>query len=114
MTDDGYRGYDINEEGSVIEYYDHRDEFQPAPVIERVPEKGMAFRMLHTGRVRNASRLLFAEGKDCTSGSCHCCIGCMDGCQKTPTGSIVAFVFVFVGCIVWVVCGVLGLDKVRN
>jgi len=83
MTDDGYRGYDINEEGSVIEYYDHRDEFQPAPVIERVPEKG----------------------------SCHCCIGCMDGCQKTPTGSIVAFVFVFVGCIVWVVCGVLGLDK---
>ena len=40
MTDDGYRGYDINNEGSVIEYYDHRDEFQPAAVIEKKPEKG--------------------------------------------------------------------------
>jgi hypothetical protein len=40
MADDGYRGYDINEEGSVIEYYDHRDEFIPPQVIERKPEKG--------------------------------------------------------------------------
>lgn len=40
MTDDGYRGYDINEGGSVIEYYDHRDEFAPAQVIEKQPEKG--------------------------------------------------------------------------
>ena len=31
MTDDGYRGYDINEEGDVLEYYDHRDEFKPTP-----------------------------------------------------------------------------------
>ena len=31
MTDDGYRGYDINEEGDVTEFYDHRDEFKPTP-----------------------------------------------------------------------------------
>ena len=31
MTDDGYRGYDINEEGDVMEFYDHRDEFKPTP-----------------------------------------------------------------------------------
>jgi hypothetical protein len=31
MTDDGYRGYDINQEGDVMEFYDHRDEFKPTP-----------------------------------------------------------------------------------
>ena len=40
MTDDGYRGYNI-ENGEVVEYYDHRSEFVPNPVVVEPRPKGM-------------------------------------------------------------------------
>ena len=39
MTDDGYRGYNI-ENGEVVEYYDHRSEFVPNPVVVEPRPKG--------------------------------------------------------------------------
>ena len=39
-TDDGYRGYNI-ENGEVVEYYDHRSEFVPNPVVVEPRPKGM-------------------------------------------------------------------------
>ena len=41
MTDDGYRGYNI-ENGEVVEYYDHRSEFVPNPVVVEPRPKGMS------------------------------------------------------------------------
>ena len=38
----------------------------------------------------------------------------MESCQKSPASSIVSFVFVFVGTILWVVCGVIGIDTVSK
>ena len=58
MADDGYQGYDIDDNGSVIEYYDHRDEFQPAAVIEKLPEKGLKIIFI-SGFISICRRLLF-------------------------------------------------------
>jgi len=83
MTDDGYRGYDIDEEGDVMEFYDHRDEFKPTPVIEKKPDPG----------------------------ACGCCITCCSGGHKTPCASIFAFVMVIIGICAWTFCGVMGIDQ---
>ena len=34
MADDGYRGYNINSGGEVVEFYDHRSEFVPGQPIQ--------------------------------------------------------------------------------
>lgn len=83
MTDDGYRGYDINGEGDVTEFYDHRDDFKPPQVIETKPELG----------------------------ACSCCLDCGTSCHKTPCASIFAFILIIIGISVWTVCGILGIDN---
>lgn len=35
----------------------------------------------------------------------------MEGCQKSPAASIVAFVFIFCGSLMWVICGIMGIDQ---
>ena len=40
MSDDAYRGHTILDNGDVLEYYDHRDEYVPQQVVERARPKG--------------------------------------------------------------------------
>ena len=81
---DGYAGYTFGKDGTPIEIYDHRDEFVPSqPIVEKPRDKGCSS---PTGSI---GEFFF----------CH-----FFGLLVT-----VSFVSIFIGTVLWCVCGVIGM-----
>ncbi|XP_039262268.2 neuronal membrane glycoprotein M6-b-like isoform X1 [Styela clava] len=108
--DDGYRGYDIDEEGQVVEFYDHTNESS-----------------VHGGNsgISGSKRLLAdpppAQNIAATrkravrksAGCCSSCVGCLITIGKLPIASAICMILMWVGTGMFIGGGWAVLDETQ-
>lgn len=108
-VDDGYRGYDIEPNGQVVEFYDHTNDLSTHGGTSGI--SGSRRLLAEEPMVKKEPRLISRRDLRDSAGCCSCCVDCLITISRLPLGSIVCFILMWIGTGLFIGAGWAMLDN---
>lgn len=110
-ANDGYRGYDIDPNGQVVEFYDHTNDLNLSTPAGTSGISGSRRLLAEEPTATKAERHMSRRDLRETAGCCSCCVDILITISQLPLGSMICFILMWIGTALFIGAGWVLLDN---